>query len=101
RRFALGRVLFAVKIFRHDDFRGEHRPRFWHLDILLLENDLAGVVGDFGGALVPFDLVERLDFGVAEHALDAQRFFGFGFGFHGTFGGDFGGATAGGFGDRS
>ena len=97
-RFALGGVLFAVKIFRHDDFRGEHRPRLRHLDIFLLENHLAGVVGDFGGALVPFDLVERFDFGVAEHALDAQRFFGFGFGgFHVSGRRIFCGAAAGGF----
>ena len=96
--FALGRMLLAVKIFRHDDFRGEHRPRLRHLDVFLFENHLVRVVGDFGGALVPFDLVERLDFGVAEHAFDAQRLFGFGFGgFHRAGGGNFVGSTAGGF----
>jgi hypothetical protein len=88
--FALGGVLFAVKIFRDDDLGGEHRPGLGHLDVFLLENDLAGVVGDFGGALVPFDLVERLDLGVAENALDAQRFLADRFGwFHGAAGGDF------------
>ena len=55
RSFALGRVLLAVKIFRHDDFGGEHRPGLRHFDIFLFKNDLVRVVGDFGGALVPFD----------------------------------------------
>ena len=67
--------MLAVKIFRDDDLGGEQRPRLGHLDVFLLENDLAGVVGDFGGAPLPFDLVERLDFRVAENAFDGQRFF--------------------------
>ena len=88
--FALGGVLFTVKIFGDDNFRGEHRPRLRHLDIFLLENDLAAVVGDFRGAFFPFDLVERLDLVVAENAFDAQRLLGFGFfWFHGTGGGNF------------
>jgi hypothetical protein len=29
-----------------------------HLDVLLLENDLAAVVGDFRGAPFPFDLIK-------------------------------------------
>jgi len=69
---ALGGVLFAVKIFRHDDFRGEDRPRLRHFNVLLLEDDFAGIIGDFGGALVPFDLVEWLHVGVAEHARDGE-----------------------------
>ena len=63
-----GSVQFAVKIFRDHDFGRQQRPGLGHFDIFLFENDLAGVVGDFGGALVPFDLVERLDLGIAENA---------------------------------
>ena len=74
RGFALGRMLFAVKILRHDDFGGQHGPGLRHFDVFLLEDDFAAVVGDFGGAAVPFDLVEGLDLGVAEDALDGQMF---------------------------
>jgi hypothetical protein len=70
--FAFGRVLFAVKVFRDDDLGREHRPGLWHFDVFLLEDDLAAVVGDFGGAALPFDLVERLDLGVAEDAFDGK-----------------------------
>ena len=68
-RFALGGVLLAVKIFRDDHFCGEDRPGFRHFDVVLLENDFAAVVGDFGGAFIPFDLVEGLDLRVAEDAI--------------------------------
>lgn len=63
-----------------------------HLDVFLLEDDLAGVVGDFGGAAVPFDLVERFDLGIAEDPLPSQGIAGR----SGT--GRGGGAAAGGFG---
>ena len=75
RGLALRRVEFAVKILRDDHLGREQRPRLGHLDIFLLENDLARVIGDFGGAPVPFNLVERLDLGIAENALNARRFF--------------------------
>src|SRR5450756_1718962 len=68
--FALGGILFAVKIFRYDNFGRQYGPRFRHFDIFLLEDDLAGIVGDFGGAPVPFDLVEGLYLGIAEHPGD-------------------------------
>jgi hypothetical protein len=72
--FALGGVLLAVKIFRDHHLRREQRPRLRAPRRFLLENDLAGVVRDFGGAPLPFDLVERLDFGVAENAFDQCDF---------------------------
>ena len=68
--FALAGVLFAVKIFRDDDLGGELRPRLGYLDVFLLEDHLAGIIGDFGGATVPFELVEGLDLGAAEDARD-------------------------------
>jgi hypothetical protein len=51
--FALGGVEFAVKIFGDDDFRGQDGPGLGDFDISLLEDDLAGVIGDFGGAFFP------------------------------------------------
>ncbi len=40
-----------------------------------LKMTLPGVVGDFGGAPFPFDLVEGLDLGIAEdRCSDAERF---------------------------
>ena len=62
----------AVKIFRDHDLRRERAPDLRHLDVFLLENDLAAVVGDFRRALFPFDLVERRDLRVAENALEPQ-----------------------------
>ena len=59
--FAFAGVLLAVKIFGDDDLGGQQRPGLGHLDVLLLEDDLAGVVGDFRRAPFPFDLVEGLD----------------------------------------
>ena len=67
----------AVKIFRDGDLGRERAPAFRHFDVLLLENDLAAVVGDLRGAPFPFDLVERRDFRVAENALETQRRFFF------------------------
>ena len=75
RGFALGRVLLPVKILRDNDLCGEQRPRLRNLDVFLLENHLAGVVGDLGGAAVPFDLIEWLDFRVTENAPDGHRLF--------------------------
>ena len=72
---ALGGVLLAVKVFRDDDLGGELRPELGHFDAFLLKDDLAGVVGDFSSAFVPFDLVEGTDLGITEHPLDAKRLF--------------------------
>ena len=68
----LRRVLFAVKIFGDDDFGGELRPGFGDFDAFLFENDFIVVVGNFRGALVPFDLVERLDLRIAKDAVDFE-----------------------------
>ncbi len=63
----------AVEIFRDRDLGGERAPAFRHLDILLLEDHLAAVVGDLSGALFPLDLIERLHLRIAENALKPQR----------------------------
>jgi hypothetical protein len=49
----------AVEIFRDGNFRGQFAPTTWHFDVLLFENNLAAVIGDFGSAALPFQLVER------------------------------------------
>ena len=72
RVFALGLGRIAVKIFGADDLGREHRPGFGHLDPLLLEDHLATVIGDFGDAAFPFDLVERRNLCIAEHAAQLQ-----------------------------
>ena len=72
---ALRRALLAVKIFGHDNLGGQQRPRLGRLDVFLFENHLPGVVVDLGGAPFPFDLIERVDFCIAENAFDGQRFF--------------------------
>ena len=62
----------AVKIFRDRNLRRERAPRFWHLDVLLLEDDLTAVVCDFRRPFFPFDLLERRTFRVAKTALETQ-----------------------------
>ena len=39
--FPLGRAVLAVKVFRDDHLRREHRPGLRDFDILLLENHFA------------------------------------------------------------
>ena len=75
RGFTFRHVLLAVKILRDNDLHCQQRPRLRRFDIFLLEDDFTGVVGDFGGAAVPFNLIERLDLRIAENAPDGQRLF--------------------------
>jgi hypothetical protein len=73
-RFPFAGVLLAVKVFRDHHFGGQEGPGFGHLDIFLFENDLAAVIGDFGRAFLPFDLIERFDLGIAKNPFDGQGF---------------------------
>jgi len=74
RSFPFRGALFAIEILR-DDHRGRQQgPRLGHLDILLPENHLAAVVGDFRRPPLPLNLVERADLGIAEPPLDFERF---------------------------
>ena len=76
RSFPFRRMLFAVKVFRNHPLGGQNRPGFRYFDVLLFENNLPAIVGDFGGALVPFNLVKRLDSGIAKNPFNGQRFYG-------------------------
>ena len=62
----------AVEVLRHDDLRRQRAPALGHLDVLLLEDDLPAIVGDFGGPPFPFDLIKWRDLRVAEHPLETQ-----------------------------
>jgi hypothetical protein len=70
--FALGGALLAVKVFGDNDFSGEERPGFWNFDVFLFKNNFTGVVGDFGCATLPFDLVEGVNFRIAEDAIEFE-----------------------------
>ncbi len=65
-------ALLAIKVLGNDYFCGEQRPRFRDFDVFLLEDDLPGVVGDFGNPAFPLELIKRTGFGIAEDALDFE-----------------------------
>ena len=69
-RLPLRRALLAKEIFRDDDLGRKLRPVLGHLDVFLLENDLAALVGDLRRAGIPLDLVVGIPLGIAEHPLD-------------------------------
>ena len=66
----LGRI--SVEVLRANHFGGQNGPVLGNFDPLLLEDGLAGIIGDFGSAAVPFDLVEGFDLGIAENPLEGQ-----------------------------
>src|SRR5687767_8314763 len=72
RGFPLRCMLFAVKVFGHDHFGRQLRPGLRNFDILLLENYFPTIIRNFRHAAVPFELVERLDLGIAEDSPDFE-----------------------------
>ena len=56
-RFALRSAAVAVEVFAGDDIGGGLRPIFGDLHVMLLEDNLALLVGDGGGALLPLHLI--------------------------------------------
>src|ERR1700693_4233820 len=62
----------AVEIFRDRDLGRQRAPALRDLDIVLLKNNLAAVVGNLRRAPFPFDLIKRRNRGLAEDALDMQ-----------------------------
>ena len=65
----------AVEILRDGDLGREHAPIPRHLDVFLLEDRLAGIVGDLGGALFPFEFVVGMDAGLGEDRIEGQALF--------------------------
>src|SRR5262249_32979394 len=72
RGLPLGSTLLTVEIFRDHHLGSQQRPGLRHLDIFLLENDIPGVVGDFSGAPLPFDLIEGFELRATEDSLKGQ-----------------------------
>ncbi len=62
----------AVEVLRNGDLGGEHAPALGHLDVFLLEDGLAGIVGDLRGPLFPVDFVEGMDVGLREDGLERE-----------------------------
>ena len=73
---ALGRVGavrdVAIEIFRHRDLGRQLAPRLGHLDVLLLENRLADIIGDRRRPQIPFDLVKRRNPRQQKHLLEGE-----------------------------
>ncbi len=69
---ALGRSDLAPEILRHHDVGGLLRPELRHLDVTLLEHHFAAFVADDRRALLPLDLVERIDAGLGEEPGECQ-----------------------------
>jgi len=69
-RLPLRRALLAKEIFRDDDLGRKLRPVLGHLDVFLLENDLAALVGNLRRAGIPLDFIVGISLGIAEHPLD-------------------------------
>ena len=71
-RLALGRADMTAEILGHDHVGGELRPALRNLDVRLLEDDFALLVGDRGGAELPLDGVEGIDAGLREVTCDRE-----------------------------
>jgi len=71
-RFALIRAHLPVEVLADDHVRRQLAPAGGNLHLVLLEDDLALLVLDDGGPLVPGDLVERVAPRLAEGTFHAQ-----------------------------
>ena len=80
RSLAPWRTLLTKKIFRDHHLGRELRPVLGHLDIFLLENNVAAFVGNLRRAPAPLDLVEGIAFAIAKYPfdLDTRSFFALG-----------------------
>src|SRR5208282_5992501 len=61
-----------VEVLGDHDVGGGLRPALGGLDVFLLEDDLALLVGDGGGTEFPFHFVEGVDTFLREHSLELQ-----------------------------
>ncbi len=69
---AIGGVEVAAEVLRDHDVRGHLRPELRHLDVLLLEDDVATLVGDEGRSEIPLAGVVGVDTGLGVEALDGD-----------------------------
>ena len=72
RGLALGRVEVAAEVLADHDVGRELAPEVGDLDVLLLEDALARLVGDAGGPVLPGDLVVGMDVRAGPAALEGQ-----------------------------
>ena len=68
----LRRADVAAEVLADHDVRGELAPEDRDLDVLLLEDGLAGLRGDAGRAVLPGDLVVGMDAGAGPPALERE-----------------------------
>ena len=71
-RLALLGAEVAAEVLADDDVRRELRPEVRDLDVLLLEDELAGLVADRGGPGLPGDLVVGVDARGGPAALEGE-----------------------------
>ena len=69
---ALRRAEVAAEVLADHDVGGELAPEVGDLDVLLLEDGLAGLVGDAGGPVLPGDLVVGMDARAGPAALEGE-----------------------------
>ena len=72
RGLALRRAEVAAEVLADDDVGGELAPEVGDLDVLLLEDALARLVGDARGPVLPGDLVVGMDARAGPAALEGQ-----------------------------
>ena len=70
RALPIGRAELATEVFLHHHVRRGLAPRFRHLHIALLEDDLAALAHDAGGPHVPLDPAESVVAWPGEKAFD-------------------------------
>ena len=71
--FALGGVRFAIKVFADHDVRGKGGPLLRNFAVGLFEENLAVLIFNVCGAVIPFDSLERVGLRRAERQLDVHR----------------------------
>src|SRR4030095_9944194 len=70
RALAAGGAELAAEVLLDDDVGGRLAPGLGHLDVALLEDHLAALAADAGGAQLPLDAAVAIIAGAGEVALD-------------------------------